>query len=119
MDADRQIAQGEVSPAFASKVNKLRQLLATELLARPHSFGNEAIVGGEVLSSLLAGVCKAVNDGLSNFVPLRWVVDVRLLSSLFPWRWFRRHVHTGGGACFLKQVVTPGLYCVKTQRCER
>ncbi|CAM9866212.1 unnamed protein product [Ectocarpus sp. 12 AP-2014] len=74
---DRQIAQGEVSPAFAAKVNNLRQLLATDLLARPHSFGNEAIVGGELLSSLLTGVCKAVNGGLSNFFPLSLMQSIQ------------------------------------------
>lgn len=78
MCADRQIAQGEVSPAFAAKVTKLRHLLATELVAKPHSFGNGPVVGGEVLSSLLTGVCEVVNGGLSNFVPLRWVAEVRL-----------------------------------------
>lgn len=78
MCADRQISQSEVSPAFAARVKKLRHLLATDLLAKPHSFGNEAIVGGEMLSSLLTGVCEAVNGGLSDFLPLRWVANVRL-----------------------------------------
>ncbi|CAM9969406.1 unnamed protein product [Ectocarpus sp. 12 AP-2014] len=77
INGDRQIAQGEVSPAFAAKVNNLRQLLATDLLARPHSFGNEAIVGGELLSSLLTGVCKAVNGGLSNFFPLSLMQSIQ------------------------------------------
>lgn len=83
MCADRQISQGEVSPAFAAKVQKLRHLLATDLLTKPHSFGNEAIVGGKVLSSLLTGVCEAVNDGLSDVFPLRWVADVRLCPRSF------------------------------------
>ncbi|CAB1107156.1 unnamed protein product [Ectocarpus sp. CCAP 1310/34] len=77
INGDRQIAQGEVSPAFAAKVNNLRQFLATDLLARPHSFGNEAIVGGEVLSSLLTGVCGAVNGGLSNFFPLSLMQSIQ------------------------------------------
>lgn len=49
-----------------------------DLLTKPHCFGKEPIAGGEVLSSLLTGVCEAVNGGLSDFKPLRWVTDVRL-----------------------------------------
>ncbi|CAN0417639.1 unnamed protein product [Pylaiella littoralis] len=77
INGDRQIAQGEVSPAFAAKVTKLRHLLATELVAKPHSFGNGPVVGGEVLSSLLTGVCEVVNGGLSNFVPLSLMQSIQ------------------------------------------
>lgn len=58
------------------RVNKLRRELSADVLGKPHFFGREEVVGGEVFSSLLTGLCDAVNGGLKNFCPLRWVLVV-------------------------------------------
>lgn len=60
----------ELAPAFLKKMAVIRGHMVN-LVADPHMFGGEVIVGGFILSTLMIRVCEKVNERGKDIVPCR------------------------------------------------
>ncbi|CAM9676774.1 unnamed protein product [Pylaiella littoralis] len=58
----------DLKPSFKEVMTKFRDLVA-KLLADPHTFGGEPVLGGDILSKLLSDVCANVNDKKNDIAP--------------------------------------------------
>lgn len=76
----------ELAPAFLQKMAVFRGLVV-KLLAEPHTFGGEVVMGGFVLSKVMSRVCEKVNERGKDIVPCRWV---KYIGSYFVGRACRR-----------------------------